>query len=211
MAGKNQDGVLVQVRKAESSDLLEIGRCHIISFPGEFMSQMGICWLKSLYNEFIKHPRGISLVAVDNENNIIGFAFGGERKIRDTFLKNAVYKYCFLIFFKFLTCKIIRKKLIRHLAHIFRSKGHEGNSKDEESDQGLQGSLLSIGVSPRAQAKGVGTLLVQNFEQHAKNMGFNKMMLTVRKDNLKAIQFYKKNGWNEISEIETEKKFIKNL
>jgi len=61
--------------------------------------------------------------------------------------------------------------------------------------------LIVIGVDPKVQGKGYGSQLLQEFERVSKNLGFGKMMLTVRTDNSIAIKSYKRNGWS-IAKVE---------
>ncbi|WP_240007527.1 GNAT family N-acetyltransferase [Pseudaquidulcibacter saccharophilus] len=49
-----------------------------------------------------------------------------------------------------------------------------------------------------ARHKGAGTRLLEEFEARALLLGFNRIILSTRRLNVKAIAFYKRNGFDEI-------------
>ena len=55
--------------------------------------------------------------------------------------------------------------------------------------------LNYIGVSKNRSRKSVGSSLLRYFEDHAGGMGFTKVDLYVREDNVAAHKFYEKNGY----------------
>ncbi len=60
--------------------------------------------------------------------------------------------------------------------------------------------LIVIGVDPAYQGKGYGSKLLWEFEVVSKEMGFNKLMLTVKSENAQAIKSYQRNGWIILSD-----------
>lgn len=55
---------------------------------------------------------------------------------------------------------------------------------------------LGIVVHPKAMKQGIGSEALKLLSQKAfKEFGLNKIYLYVRKDNVKAVSFYMKNGW----------------
>ncbi len=60
--------------------------------------------------------------------------------------------------------------------------------------------LLVIGVDPRYQGRGVGRALLQRCEDQARADGLDVMVLEVRQSNLKAIGFYRHQGYAVFSE-----------
>lgn len=69
--------------------------------------------------------------------------------------------------------------------------------------------LVVIGVHDQFQNKGLSKILLAEFEKRSKNLGMNKMKLTVNKNNLQAIHAYKKNGWKIDEERSTSFSMIK--
>jgi ribosomal protein S18 acetylase RimI-like enzyme len=59
--------------------------------------------------------------------------------------------------------------------------------------------LVVIGVDPAFQGKGIGSILLQEFEKLAKEDGVTRINLSVKKENSKAIKSYERNGWQILS------------
>jgi len=66
-------------------------------------------------------------------------------------------------------------------------------------------------VVPNLQQKGLGTLLQQEFERKAIEMGAKRLSLSVRKQNEKAIRSYTRNGYVKRDENETSFIMVKDL
>ena len=60
--------------------------------------------------------------------------------------------------------------------------------------------ISMLATLPEARGKGVGTRLL-NFAEKKPKEGFNKLSLTVVKDNDKALNLYKKFGFSIVGEI----------
>lgn len=200
MENYNTHNNKIIIRHACLSDLDGMAKCHIAAFPGQFMTQMGYCWLKGLYRYFIQHEKSISIVASNNSGEILGLAVGGDNDIRDEFLHKALLKYPHLLLWKFLTCGIVRKKLILELLTKlrFKNKNTIGKSQVNEVDCGV---LLSIGVCPDWRGKGIADKIIEKFSNTAKKQ-YEKLRLTVHTDNTRAIGFYRRNNWYEVAKTE---------
>jgi ribosomal protein S18 acetylase RimI-like enzyme len=55
--------------------------------------------------------------------------------------------------------------------------------------------LVVIGVDPNYQGKGIGSALLQEFERLARIDKVNRISLSVKSTNLKAVKSYISNGW----------------
>lgn len=194
----------VIIRPAILSDMDGMAKCHVASFPEQFMTKMGVVWLRGLYRYFIQHQKGISTVAVSDAGEILGLVVGGGNCIRNEFLHEALFKYPHLLLWKFLTCSIVRKKLTLELLTKlrFKNKNTTSNSQLDESDCGV---LLSIGVCPDWRGKGIADKLLESFSNTAKKQ-YDKLRLTVHTDNLRAIAFYRKSNWYEVGRTEDSTK-----
>lgn len=58
--------------------------------------------------------------------------------------------------------------------------------------------IEDMGVIPQYRSKGIGTMLIDKCLKWAKSKGFQKAYVNSYFDNLKAIKFYKRNGFSEI-------------
>jgi ribosomal protein S18 acetylase RimI-like enzyme len=182
-------------REAMLDDLDGIVACHQRSFPGTFMTEMGKVWLVGLYSYFIHHAKAIKIVVEARDKKICGFAFGGDRKIRDEFFVRAAFKYWPMILMKFITNRVVRKTL---KDEIFR-KIESVYKKNYRSHTSSECGLLSICVVPELQGAGLSGELIKNFTEQAFEKGYNAILLSVRPENVRAVEFYKKHGWRTLA------------
>lgn len=71
--------------------------------------------------------------------------------------------------------------------------------------------LVVIGVDPQYQGRGIGSLLLQEFERRAAAYGIAKLTLSVRSDNAQAIRAYERNGWVREREAEGSLSMMKRI
>lgn len=58
--------------------------------------------------------------------------------------------------------------------------------------------IENMGVTPQRRSKGIGSILIQECLKWAKSKGFQKVYVNAYFNNIKAIKFYKRNGFSEI-------------
>jgi ribosomal protein S18 acetylase RimI-like enzyme len=189
----------VKIIEAGEVQVSGMAKCHIKSFPGRFMTEMGYHWLCALYLFFRNHHRSICCVAVDTNGKVIGLAVGGDPHIREEFLSSALFRYPHLIFWKFLSKRFVRRVLLQELAGKLRRKRNANHSDDiiAPNDGVRSGNLLSICVLPDCEGTGVGGKLIESFQLACKAEGYQRLTLSVLKENSRAVAFYKKHGWRQ--------------
>jgi len=204
----------VKVVDAGLSNVSEMADCHSLAFKGRFMTEMGHQWLCVLYRYFIKHPGGISLVAVDERNKVLGFAVGGEPGIRDELIRYAMVRYPNLILLRFLTNSLVRKVMLEVLVKkIFKRKPIIRFSKNSTKQVTAirTGNLLSICVLPECRGMGVADKLIDSFQKRCSAEGYKLLMLSVFTENARAIAFYRKHCWREVGKSGESSKFVLEL
>jgi len=189
----------VKITEAREVHIPGMAQCHIKSFPGRFMTEMGYHWLCALYRFFIKHRGGICRVVVNTNCKVIGLAVGGDSHIREEFLSSALFRYPHLIFWKFLSKRLVRRVLLQEIArklHLKHAAALTRNTKAPST--GIRsGNLLSICVLPDCEGTGVGGKLIESFQLACKAEGYERLTLSVLKQNSHAVTFYKKHGWRQ--------------
>ncbi|MHC4555695.1 MAG: GNAT family N-acetyltransferase [Planctomycetota bacterium] len=204
----------IELKEANLQDVNGIVRCHLKAFPGQFMTEMGPHWLRGLYSYFIRHEGGISLVTIDGNGNVLGFAVGGDPNIRDGFLKRAILRYPHLLLYKSLTSRIVRSKLIAEVLrklYLARSQSPVSSVSAEPEHALRVGSLLSIAVLPRCQGTDIAGMLMEYFRKVSIENGYDKLRLSAHLDNTRAIVFYKKHSWREVARSQTGIWFVLDL
>jgi ribosomal protein S18 acetylase RimI-like enzyme len=58
--------------------------------------------------------------------------------------------------------------------------------------------IENMGVSPNYRSKGIGSRLIKKVLELAKKKGFQKIYVSAYSNNVKAIDFYEKNGFKKI-------------
>ena len=185
-----------KVRQASEVHIPGMAQCHIKSFPGRFMTEMGYHWLCALYRFFIKHREGICRITVDADGKVIGLAVGGNSHIREEFLRSALFRYPHLLLWKFLSNRLVRRVLLQELVRKLRRK-NVAISRDTKvpNNRIRSGNLLSICVLPDHEGTGIGGKLIKSFQLACKAEGYEQLTLSVLKENSRAAAFYKKHGW----------------
>lgn len=182
----------VIIRGAERADLQLIVECHLEAFPTFFLSMLGPRFLSCFYKFFICNKDSGLLVALEN-NNIVGFAayvmspntFFSRLKRKEGI---SLFRYALPALFK--SPFQVTKKL-------FRGVFYRGDQVSEIHNAAL---LSSIGVSPRASGKSIGTKLLTEVELRIVQCGIRQLYLTTDLDfNDATLGFYRKNGYSEHS------------
>lgn len=178
----------VKIIKLKQSDVKSVVDVHMRSFPDFFLTFLGPRFLKEFYASFLVDDEGMGFAAIDEESGQIVGAIVGP-VVPDGYFKRLL-KRRFLVFcFASMSAVLKRPKVIKRLLRAVFYRG--------ESPQGPKRSLLSsIAVSPDAQGKGVGRMLVTRWTQEAKSRGSNGCFLTTDADGNEAVNmFYQKLGW----------------
>ena len=203
----------VKIKEARQVHVQGMAQCHAKSFPARFMTEMGCHWLCALYRFFIKHRGSICRVAVDADGKVVGLAVGGDSHIRDEFLNSALFRYPHLIFWKFLSKRIVRRVLFQELAGKLRRKraaAHSGDTKAPSAGT-RPGNLLSICVLPDYKGTGVAGKLIESFQLACAAEGYERLTLSVLSENSRAVAFYKKQGWRESGKSGESIRFVLDL
>lgn len=212
-----------QIKYANESDLVKIAKCHIAAFPNSLSSKMGYTFISNMMRWYLSAPNKF-LFFIENETFVIGYCGGHLQDGRDGFgaasgmtqfgfssALKSLLKRPWLLFhsdlvarYKFIYTNILRKlklKKDKPLAEV----------NINYSTHPLTAGLVVIGVRPNLQQKGLGTLLQQEFERKAKEMGAERLSLSVRVQNERAIKSYLKNGYSISETHETSHIMTKNI
>jgi ribosomal protein S18 acetylase RimI-like enzyme len=209
---------------AKHGDLVKIAKCHRKAFPKSLSSAMGVTYLTKMFEWYLVDSRAFLFYIQENElcmGYCGGLKFDGTARVGSASsmiqhsYKQAVKTFLmkpWLFFYpEFLSkYKLAARNVLKRIKLIVGIK--EQSKPLNNSEAVPHTGLIVIGVDPKVQGKGYGSQLLQEFERVSKNLGFGKMMLTVRTDNSIAIKSYERNGWS-ITKVEgvstsMEKKLI---
>ena len=199
---------MIRIEKVKPDYISEITIIHLKSFKDFFLSSLGSSFLKLYYSSCIKSKKCIALCAIDNEGKILGFAFGSKHS--KGFHKEVIIKNVIPFFIKGCLILFSRPKAI---LRIYKNT----NKSKSQNDDGNYAELLSIGVLPEEKGRGIGKLLLHEFEKKITNENVNKITLTTdANENESVLRFYKSSGYKEFYTFitypkRTMIKLIKNL
>lgn len=161
----------------------EIARIHTLAYSAAHFSATFEQNKLEEYNILLLENSDLSLVALD-DGKPVGFAISGmkvSRGVREFTRRNRLY---------------LIGKLLSHPNFLFAKIYGKFNAvffKHAPSTAAYR--LLSIATDPSAQSRGVGAALLAALEQRLKERGVNRYGLSVRADNPRAVEFYRRNGF----------------
>ncbi|MDD4592842.1 MAG: GNAT family N-acetyltransferase [Parabacteroides sp.] len=174
--------------KSISNDLIEnITKLHQEAFDGFFLSELGSDFLSTYYDSVRENDRGV-LLGCFEDKKLLGFCAATtlSEGFNKYLVKSNFFSFAKIGFFLLFTRP---KALLRLLKNFTKSD-------PSVSDDGRYAELLSIGVSPSAQGKGVGKKLLMALEESLNDKNVSQLSLTTDfYDNEKTLNFYKGLGY----------------
>ncbi len=158
----------LSTRQAQLDDTDAIVTIHLASFPGFFLSVLGRRFLRLLYRQFMTTETGILFVA-EQEGKICGFVGGVTQQVGfyATLLRQHKWRFAAASLGALLRKPSIGARLLRA-----RKRPREAVESMAEA------CLMSIGVDPAIEGKGIGRKLVELFCDEVRNRGGRTVCLT---------------------------------
>ena len=202
-----------------TKDLINIVACHKSAFPDALSSQMGNAFILKMMEWYIKSDRGV-LLHIENQNNgIIGYCGGIITKQKGLHgAVTSISQYSFNIFLlSFLTRPWLLfhpeniKKIPTIKKNILLKFGLKKPSETLNKNEFIPFmGLIVIGLKKENQGKGIGSILLNEFEKRAMNNNdIEKIILSVKPENINAIKAYIKNGWKIGKQSDTSTQMFK--
>lgn len=180
---------MVSIRKPDKIDdnyITNLSKLHMKAFPGFFLTQLGLPFLKTLYKGYIEDENSGILVAEIN-GKLAGFiAYSNDYS---KFYKGLLKKHLF----RFGFCSLLA--VIRHPLFCKRLLGALKKS-DEVKKEEAYVELASICVNPKVGKQGVGSLLIQHLKEITDFSTYAYINLETDASNNDAVnRFYARNGF----------------
>lgn len=183
-----------KVDKVEKKLIAEIVDIHLNTFEGFFLTFMGRGFLKKMYLSYCDHAPSDLLVAEEDGKPLGFLAYSSDMS---GLYKHMIKKRLFSFAFYSLGAFFRKPKIFMRLIRAFLKPGE---SRREEAYV----ELASIGVSPDAKSKGVGSALIDHLKNEVDFSRYAYISLeTDAENNEGANRFYVKNGFTLIREYET--------
>jgi ribosomal protein S18 acetylase RimI-like enzyme len=207
---------------AQASDMPDIGICHMLSFPDSLTTRLGkrtvvdmLMWYLSAPNKF--------LFFIKEGYTVIGYCGGYLKDGSDQYgsssgMTQFGFKSAGIALLTkpwlLLHPEVVKKYgfILKNIARKIGLYNEQTKTASTNNSEGLgTAGLVVIGVHPQWQGKGIGTLLQQEFECKALELGAKRLSLTVKKNNGKAVKSYYRNGYVIYKEEATSFYMVKDL
>jgi ribosomal protein S18 acetylase RimI-like enzyme len=172
----------------------EVVNIHLDTFTGFFLTFMGRGFLKQMYRSYITHAQSDILVATE-QGKVLGFlAYSSDLSgLYKHMIKKRLIPFAWYSLGAFLR----KPKVFFRLIRAFLKPG------ESEREEGYM-EITSIGVSPEAKNRGLGSALIEDLK---KRVDFSQCAyITLETDavnNEAANAFYQKNGFTLARSYET--------
>ena len=203
----------INYRLAIKDDLQTVSNIHISEFSEYFLTLLGEKLVYKFYESYYKNQN--ILVVAEKNKKVIGFILGTDNSLaRERFFKenfNKIFWKLFKEFFKGnkVLWNGIGKRLFFIKEAIFAKilkKNIEASKRETSSYR-----LLSIAMKSDERGNNVAYSMEEFFCKKLMEKGIKKVGLSVKKDNERAISYYKKCGYAVEKEEEGAIYFIKNI
>lgn len=175
-----------ELKTASSEYIKEIAELHKRAFPTFFLTQLGVPFLRTLYNGYMEDKDSGIIVAEEGER-LVGFiAYSNDYpRFYKGLIKNHLIKFAF--------CSV--SAAIRHPSFIKRLLGAFKKSESVVKTERYV-ELASICVDPQIESKGVGSALIDYLKGIVDYNTYAYINLETDADGNDGVnRFYVKNGF----------------
>ena len=189
--------------------LRNLAKCHISCFPKSLSSKLGEAYVMKTFEWFLASPDRF-LFHVEIDGRIAGYCGGFVPRKYGDGSSSGMLQYAFD---KAITGLLLHPWLFFHLEvrqqykflwlnvkRKFTGKVIPIGKPSSIANSPTHVGLVVIGVHPDFRGTGVAQQLADEFELRAQNYNRHELILSVKKDNLRAINAYKKFGWKLLKE-----------
>ncbi len=207
------------VCRSSQLHLKEIAACHRECFPDSLSTQLHIAYTIKSFEWFLAGENRFLFHASINDK-IVGYCGGFISQYIGDGSTSGMLQYAMKQAITGIIKKpwlLLNKELIYFYPLIFRNIYHKIFSKKQKYNPASQPSiekrlgLVVIGVHPLFRGKNVFKKLMESFENEAFQRSVSKLILSVKKDNTKAVCAYENVGWRIVDERANELKMQKKL
>ena len=210
---------MYHLAQTEPFEIKEIAVCHILCFPNSLSSKLGVHYVAKSYEWFLAADNRF-LMHVTDGKSIIGYCGGFIPQHKGDGSVSGMMQYAMKEAATGMLRKawlFFNKDIIGFYPLIFKNifkvffKKKTKKAQADFSNEIIENKtgLVVIGVHPAYRGKGVFEILMASFEKKATELDTNKITLSVKNNNERAINAYKKVGWRVSQQTEKELKMFK--
>lgn len=195
-------------------DLPRVARCHARAFPRALSTLQGPRFVEKMLEWYVAAERGV-LFHVEEGTRVAGYC--GAIRTHESGAPGAFTSISQYAFWTFVAAYLLKPWLILHPENVKKRAGILRNilirigigstpSLPRPTFEPFQSywGLVVIGVDPEDRGKGLGGVLLREFEEQARRDGARVVQLTVRSGNQSAVALYERNGWAVVKKSEDD-------
>lgn len=188
-----------------------LARCHRAAFPESLSTALGQNYVKRMLSWYLSTNKTFIFHIEDEHGNCAGYCGGmisdgtlstgsASGMAQHTFWQ-AIWAFAihpWVLFHPEVRSKwpLIWKNILMRFG-LSKKPQHTEDQKQKKKREPQVG-LVVIGVDPKYQGKGYGSLLLKEFERRAVQIyGIHNLQLSVLANNHQAIRAYERNGWKK--------------
>ena len=194
------------LKRSLQCDITQISKCHHVCFENSFSNKLGLPFISKTFDWFLSGENKF-LYHVQYDKDIVGYIGGfcpeyngdGSTSGMMMYAKQeaitGVLKRPWLLFSKEL--QLFYPLIFKNFYHYLFKKNNTNKSGDKINVDLFEKRIgvVVVGVHPEYRGKGVFEMLMNQFEKEATLFGITNAILSVKKENSRAINAYKKMGW----------------
>jgi ribosomal protein S18 acetylase RimI-like enzyme len=191
------------IKNSKKEALPELANCHLLCFPSSLASKLGRRYVQKTLEWFIVSPNRF-LYHIESDNKVVGYCGGFVPKKFGDGSSSGMLQYAFNEAIK----GIIKNPLLlfhpevrQHYPFIWMNIKRKLTGKAKPAQPIPAGKpftpfvgLVVIAVHPDYRGTGVAQRLMTEFENRVRDYNQNELVLSVKKDNRRAINAYQKFG-----------------
>ncbi|HRH51337.1 MAG TPA: GNAT family N-acetyltransferase [Panacibacter sp.] len=198
--------MLQQPIRSLQCDLKLIAHCNSACFPTSFSTKLGQSFTEKTFEWFLS-AENLFLFHIKDDTHVAGYCGGFISRYNGDGSTSGMMQYAmkeaafgmlkrpWLFFNKELLpfYPLVIKNIYRKL-FPGKTRNAELNAPTALITQRKTG-LVVIGVHPDYRGKGIFEMLMNEFEKESSDKQISEMYLSVKKENIRAVNAYKKVGW----------------
>ncbi len=194
---------MLNIKNSQRETLPEIADCHMACFPASLATRLGKRYVKKSLEWFLVNPNRFLFHIIDNEK-VVGYCGGFMPvKIGDG-SSSGMLQHAFNEAVKGLVTRpylIFHAEVRQHYPFLWMNIKRRVTGKAKPFKPAATQvfkpfvGLVVIGVLPAYRGQGLAQQLMTQFEENARQFQQNEVVLSVKKDNARAIKAYNNFGW----------------
>lgn len=183
----------------------DITACHVTCFPASLATRLGRKYVTKTFDWFLQNPKRF-LFHIEENGKVVGYCGGFVPSKPGDGSSSGMLQHAFNEAIRALLFKpwlLLHVEVAHHYSFIWRNIKRKvtGRVKPAPNPSGKispfkpYAGLVVIGVHPTKRGTGIAQQLMAEFERKSMELHQHNLVLSVKKDNVRAIKAYRNYGW----------------